>query len=131
MKMTFNSASLVGYWWCCISNYDKLLTKKERRFMLSLLPSKKYIDEGLWAFSFYSLPYEDTILGIYFFHFLFVFWSLCRVHTLEYGGNLPLPVCEAWIPKGDITNSLGPLETLSPHLKISQRNSNPRETKIG
>lgn len=67
--------------------------------MLSLLPPKKYIDEGLWAFSFYSFPYEDTILGIYFFHFLFVFWSLCMVHTLEYEGNLPLPVCEAWIPK--------------------------------
>lgn len=33
--------------------------------------------------------------------------------------------------KGDIIDSLGPLETLSPHLKIPQRNSDPRETKIG
>lgn len=133
MKMTSNSASLVVYWWCCISNYDKLLTKKKKKgkkiYALPPPPKKVYRRRSV-SLLFLQLPIWRYYFGYLFFPFLVC--VLVSLYGTYFGVWRKSTSPRVWSmnTKGDITNSLGPLKTLSPHLKIPQRNSNPRETKM-
>lgn len=73
MKMTFNSASLAGYWWCCISNYDKLLTKKGKKIYALPPPPQKVYRRRSVSILFLQL----AIWRYYFGHLFFSISCLC------------------------------------------------------
>lgn len=77
MKMTFNSASLAGYWWCCISNYDELLTKKGKKiYALSPPPQKVYRRRSV------SLLFLQLAIRRYYFGHLFFPFLVCVLVSL-------------------------------------------------